>query len=79
MKIIVQKPAEKFITRQSPKVQERLYRAIFALPQGDVRPLVGKDDVFRLRVGDYRVTFHYTDNETIIVRSAGNRGDVYKH
>ena len=77
MKIIVDKPAEKFILRQPPKAQARLIQAIYRLPEGDVRPLSGRAGVFRLRVGDYRITFRY-EGDTIVVRGAGNRGDVYK-
>jgi len=53
------KQAEKFILSQGKTVALRLYRAIEHLPLGDVKRLHGQKapQLFRLRVGDYRVVF----------------------
>ena len=50
------------VRRLDPIVAERVRRAVrrFATTgQGDVRPLVGGGDQWRLRVGDWRVIFSY--------------------
>ena len=39
----------------------------------------GYEEVYRLRVGQYRLIYQIKQNELIIfVMKAGNRGDVYK-
>ena len=79
-KIIIEKPAQKFILKQPPQQQKRLLAAIKGLPNsGDIKPLKGKSGFFRLRVGDYRIIYT-VDNGLLIVYviAAGNRGDIYK-
>ena len=79
-KIIIDKPAQKFILKQPPVQQKRLLVAISKLPdEGDRKPLRGHAGFFRLRVGDYRIIYS-VEAEKLIVRviNAGNRGDVYK-
>jgi mRNA interferase RelE/StbE len=46
--------------------------------QGDVRRLQGVSEVYRLRVGDWRVIFSYQDDLTILVHRVRPRGDAYK-
>lgn len=79
-KIIIDKPARKFIERQPHEQQERLLKAIAVLPfAGDIKPLKGHGSVFRLRVGDYRIIYSvHKDTLTVLVMNAGSRGDIYK-
>lgn len=73
------KKAEKFIKKQDKDTQKRLIKAIIELPEGDIKKLKGMDEVYRLRVGDFRVLFERNDNELIIVViDIGNRGQIYK-
>ena len=54
-RIIIEKPAEKFIMKLPKPEKERVLRAIYQLPQeGDIKQLKGKRSkgLFRLRVGD---------------------------
>ena len=79
-KILIDKPALKFIAKQ-PKVQrERILGAIKHLPHaGDIKPMQGKKDIYRLRVGDYRIIYMVNNDVlTVQVIAAGNRGDIYK-
>ena len=79
-RIIIEKKAEKFIRKQEKKEQERLLRAIYQLPDGtDVKKLKGFD-LFRLRVGSFRVIYSI-DNEIkiIAIKNIDNRGDIYKN
>lgn len=78
--ILYDKPALKFLRKQTPEQQRRLVAAIHKLPeQGDIKPMAGRPEEYRLRVGPYRVL--YTVRETVLVvqvLSIGSRGDVYK-
>jgi len=77
--IKIEKDALKFIKKQSPKQMERILKAIYKLPQGDVKQMKGYENRFRLRVGDYRVIYKMINNELIIlILIIGNRGEVYK-
>jgi mRNA interferase RelE/StbE len=73
------KEAEKFILSQGKSAALRIYEAAEKLPLGDVKRLQGKKKppLYRLRVGDYRIIFHF-ESEQITVLRVDNRGDVYK-
>jgi len=78
--ILFEKPAQKFILKQSPEQRKRLLSAINKLPdEGDRKVMRGYPGYYRLRVGCYRVIYT-VENERLIVRivNAGNRGDIYK-
>lgn len=76
--IIIEKRAEKFIRKQSKPIQVRLLSAISKLPQGDIKPLKGYDNLFRLRVETYRILYTVDNGQLIIcVIDAGNRGEIY--
>lgn len=78
--IVLDKPALKFLQKQSPEQRERLLKAIYKLPdQGDIKPMSGHENLYRLRVGTYRVLYTIEGQIlTIRVLTIGNRGDVYK-
>ncbi len=78
--ILFDKPAQKFILKQSPEQRIRLLSAIKKLPyEGDIKAMKGYYGYFRLRVGDFRIIYTI-ENEKLIVRvvNIGNRGDIYK-
>ena len=79
-KVIIDKPARKFIARQNPDQQKRILTAIYKLPaEGDIAPLRGTPGRYRLRVGTYRVLYDlHNDILTVAVIKVDNRGDVYK-
>ena len=79
-KIVIEKPALKFLHKQAQAQRARLLKAIQGLPDhGDIKPMSGHTGLFRLRVGTYRVIYT-VEHDLLIVRvlTAGNRGDVYK-
>ena len=79
-KINIKKKAQKFINKQDKKQQLRIYKAIYALPDGDIKQLKGYETTYRLRVGEYRIIFEWIENEIVIdVLDADNRGDIYKN
>ena len=59
-------------------------------PVGDIKPIAGEEDTFRLRVGKYRIKFEYfTENLTkdsgdieqvkvLRIIDIDSRGDIYK-
>ena len=77
--IVIQKSAEKFLRNQNTKTQERLLKAIYRLPDGtDIKKIKGHN-LYRLRIGNYRVIYSIDDSVKIIaVEDIDNRGDVYK-
>lgn len=78
----IRKKAMKFIQKQERRQQERLLKAIYALPLGDVKKIVGEDNLYRLRVGDFRLLFEMLEKSNEItlidVTNADNRGQIYK-
>lgn len=70
--------------RKLPRdIQQRLKPVINDL-QEDPRPMgaekiKGKDDIYRIRVGDYRILYEVRDKELIIcIIEAGHRREVYR-
>lgn len=77
-RLTITKRAEKFIKKQDKDTQKRIVNAIIELPNGDIKKLKGIDEIFRLRVGDFRVLFQKNDEElVIIIVDIGNRGEIY--
>ena len=77
--LIIDKGALKFISKQPIQAKKRLLQAISKLPEGDVIKMSGKFNLYRLRVGSYRIIYTIDNNRLIIkVVEVGNRGDVYK-
>lgn len=78
----IRKKAMKFIQKQERSQQIRILRSVYLLPQGSVKKMQGFTDLYRLRVGDYRILFEMnqkTDTITLItVTDADNRGQIYK-
>ncbi|MGH3802467.1 MAG: type II toxin-antitoxin system RelE family toxin [Pseudonocardiaceae bacterium] len=75
--------AKKNLDRLKGPIRARVLRKVAALaddprPPGATR-LVGADDLWRIRVGDYRVVYAIEDDRlvVIVVRVAG-RGKVYR-
>ncbi len=81
-KIKFEKSAVKFISKQTPEQQKRLFKAIKALPDtGDIKKMQGYESLYRLRVGDYRVLYKTqrgSSSVVVIVEDIDNRGQVYK-
>lgn len=80
-KIVIEKPAEKFIVKLPRPDKERILKAIYRLPdEGDIKALKGQKSrgMYRLRVGDYRIIYTVDSGQLIVcVIDAGNRGQIY--
>ena len=81
--IEITRTAEKQLRRLPRADQERVVRATLNLareprPPGS-RKLIGYDDVFRIRVGRYRVLYSVARRRLIvIILKIGRRRDVYR-
>ncbi len=79
----IRKKAMKFIRKQDKKQQERIFKAIYVLPTlGDIKKMIGEDNLYRLRVGDFRILFEMSAKSNTVtlieVTNADNRGQIYK-
>ena len=67
--------------KKLPKEYKSLVEiALFRLSEGlelDLKPVEGEKDVYRIRMGKYRVLF-IKFNKTVLVFRISPRGDVYK-
>lgn len=78
MNIQYAKMAVKSIGAMDRTIKQRIKQAIEGLPQGDVKRLKGSDELYRMRVGGWRIVFSYPDKNTILIEKIAPRGDVYK-
>ena len=78
-RIVIRKPAKKFIDKLPADEKRRMVSAIEKLPEGsDIKQMKAHPGLYRLRVGQYRVLYTVDNGElTVIVVNAGNRGDIY--
>ena len=81
--IEISRTAEKQLKKLRRDDQRRVVRALLNLrdeprPQGS-RKLTGYDEVFRIRVGRYRVLYSISGKKLIIIiLKIGHRKDVYR-
>jgi len=81
--IEISRTAERQLRKLAEEDQLRVVRAVMALadqprPRG-ARKLTGFDDVFRIRVGRWRVLYTVSDTRLVIlVLKIGHRKDVYR-
>ncbi len=82
--VLVTKQSEKVLRKLPRDVRERIDRAILALAE-DPRPagckkLEGYADLYRVRVGDWRIVYAIKDAELIVlVIEVAPRGGAYRN
>ena len=82
-KILFVSRAERSFKRLSADVQDRIISEISSLsenprPVGAVK-LTGSDNLYRVRVGDYRVIYAVEDDFLVVlVVELGHRRDIYR-
>jgi mRNA interferase RelE/StbE len=75
--------AERQIRKLEPTVRRRIFQKIEAL-KGNPRPagvekLSGSENLYRVRVGDYRIIYEIEDKVTrVLVLKVGDRKEIYK-
>lgn len=77
MTIRYSKQAKKYLERMPEQQRELIKKAVRKIPQGQITPLYGYKNSFKLRVNSYRVIFQYS-GDIIEVEMIMTRGDVYK-
>ena len=77
MRVVKSKQVKKYIDSQNNPTKERLNKALDNLPNGDVVPIVGLPNTFRLRVGGFRAIF-VKESDIIKVTTINSRGQIYK-
>jgi mRNA interferase RelE/StbE len=79
----LKRTAERLLRKLPREVQVRVARRLDALAH-DPRPsgcekLSGIQNLFRIRVGDYRIVYEIADDVLVVlVITIGHRGDVYR-
>ena len=77
MRVVKSKQVKKYIDAQNKPTRERLNAALNKLPDGDVVPIKGLNNTFRLRVGNFRAVF-VKEHDIIKVTIINSRGQIYK-
>jgi mRNA interferase RelE/StbE len=82
-KIEISRTAEKELKKLPPTDQQRVAKAMLTLaenpfPRGS-RKLSGYEDIFRVRVGRYRILYSVSHKSLIIIiLKFGHRKDIYR-
>ena len=86
-RLLLHKDVSKFLEKCTPKQKTLIKQKLILLqanphhhPQLDIKMMQGYSNLYRLRVGHYRLIYQIKEDELLIfMMSIGNRGDVYKH
>jgi mRNA interferase RelE/StbE len=83
-RVEVERAVAKEIARLHPEIQRRITTALLALESEsrpvDCQKLAGEDELYRIRVGDYRIVYSIGDaGRVVIVLVASHRRDVYRN
>ncbi len=78
MNIRLSKQAEKFLKNTNEPIKGRIIKGIKNIPNGDIKPLKGVENKYRLRIGDYRVVYTKNSNEIYEIYKIQKRNDIYK-
>ena len=82
-RVILKPSAEKALDKLPKQTQARVVAKMAALaetprPPGSVK-LAGRDDAYRIRVGDYRIVYEIDDqNQTVFVTIIAHRRESYR-
>jgi mRNA interferase RelE/StbE len=80
--VLLAAPARKQLTKLPADARERILLALALLRENprppSVKKLSGREDLYRIRVGDCRILYHIEEEQLIVlVVKIGNRRDVY--
>jgi mRNA-degrading endonuclease RelE of RelBE toxin-antitoxin system len=80
MNVFYSKSSLKHLSKLEKDIKAKIVEAIETLPHtGDIKKMRGRTlkDLYRLRVGKYRILFLWTKN-VIKILDVDTRGDIYK-
>ena len=72
------KQAVKALGRMDATTKQRIRAGVNGIPAGDIVKLQGHTELYRLRVGGWRVVFSYIADDKVLVDRIPPRGNVYK-
>ena len=78
MKITYSKGAIKELGRLDALTKQRIRQGIHRIPAGDIKRLQGHTELYRFRVGDWRILFSYPIANIVLVERISPRGGAYK-
>ncbi len=84
MKVLIDRSFERDVKKLPPAVQAKIRLAIEDILEASnlstlkATKMEGAKNVFRIRVGDYRIGI-YLENEVIVLSRALNRKDIYHY
>jgi mRNA interferase RelE/StbE len=70
--------AVKTLERMDASTKQRIREGVSKIPAGDIVKLQGHTNLYRLRVGNWRVVFSYVEADKVLVEKIAPRGQVYK-
>ena len=84
MDIEYSKEALKYLNKLDAKSKRRLNEAFYDLslesPKGDIKPIEGQRNLYRVKIGNFRALFSFkTESNTILITRIGPRGGIYKY
>ena len=81
MEIKYHKRAIKFINslplKERQRIKDGINKLVVSPESCDIKVLEGYMDLYRLRVGQYRIIYT-KDNVILFIADVGSRGDIYK-
>jgi len=78
MKVRYAKQAVKAIKGMDATTKKRIRQAINGIPAGNIKKLQEHTELYRLRMGDWRILFAYPEADTVLIERISSRGDAYK-
>lgn len=80
MKLVYAKKFVKKFSKYNPAIQKQIHQVIGNIPNGDIKPILGKNTpkLYRLRLSKYRIIFSYMEQTTVHILMVDSRGDAYK-
>ncbi len=76
MEALLSKISAKTLKSLDKPTRERIAKGIQGIPKGDIKPLIGREGTYRLRVGGWRILYSYQDESTILIERISPRGEV---
>lgn len=79
MKVLLSKATAKLRNGHDTPTRTRIWIAIDAIPNGDIKVMPGHDDFFRLKGGKYRVfdaNVNHDGRDVVAVHDIGARGET---
>ena len=78
MRATYSKQAAKTLERMDAATKQRIRAGVNGIPAGDIVKMQGHTELYRLRIGGWRIVFSYVEANKVIVNKIAPRGQVYK-